>query len=628
MRKRFLGALITLQLIIPGLIVAQNLQQAASLQSPQESVQAVTGVADARTDELRDQALNALIARAEQHFQRGEAEYRQGNLTKAREEFDRAVDVILDAKVDVRNIPQLLNYYRRLIERINTYQADSIARGQGFSEQKYEVSLLDQLADVKLDDDDLKASQDETIQAELDFPFELTPEVRQFIHYFTNNRRGRATMEHGLRRSGRYLDLAQKTFREEGVPLDLVWLAQAESNWRAEARSRKAAQGIWQFVSFTGAKYGLRQNAWLDERSGIEQPTRAAARYLKFLYDRYLDWQLALAAYNCGEGAVDRAIAASGYADFWYLHRNRLLPGETRNYVPIIMAIIIVAKNPEKHGFFVESEPSLTFERVTVEGPLDLRLIAEAAGAPLSVVQDMNPELRRGLIPAGAEHTVRVPVGTGEAFEELIARIPTDRRAYWRVHQVAAGETIAEIAERHRLTSQEIARVNELDGEAELTTGDRLLIPSKTPRVSVNTFTGVELARRTYTRTTIKARQGDTIAKIAARYGVSASELARMNRLSVNSKLRAGQQIVLNLPNKSSNQRSTRRVNNPQPSKSKAKPSANKAQSPRRVTHQVRAGDTLTHIANRYGVSVTELRRWNQLPSNRLKAGQALVVYR
>jgi membrane-bound lytic murein transglycosylase D len=616
-----------MQLVVPGLIAGQNLQETPPARSSQENVQVGVGVSKARPDGLQDQALKALVARAEQHYQRGEIEYRQGNLVRAREEFDRAVDVILDAKIDVRSIPQLLTYYRNLVERINTYQADSVARGQGFSEQKYESSLLEELAEIKLDEADLKASQDENIQAELDFPFELTPEVRQFIHYFTNNRRGRATMENGLRRSGRYLELAKKTFAEEGVPLDLVWLAQAESSWRAEARSRKAAQGIWQFVSFTGAKYGLRQNAWLDERSGIEQPTRAAARYLKFLYDRYLDWQLALAGYNCGEGAVDRAIAASGYADFWYLHRNRLLPGETRNYVPIIMAIIIVAKDPEKYGFVVEPEPSLAYDKVKVEGPMDLRLVAEAAGAPFGVVEDLNPELRRGLIPAGEEYAVRVPAGTGEQLQQLVARIPSDRRSYWRVHQVAQGETIAEIAEKHRLTPVEIARANELDAGADVAAGDRLVIPSKTPRVSVNTYTGVELARRTYTRTTIKARSGDTITKIAARYGISAGELARMNRLSVNSKLRAGQQIVLNLPNKSTNQKSTRRVNTPQPSKSKAKTSA-KGQSSRRVTHQVRSGDTLTHIANLYGVSVTEIRRWNRLPSNQLKAGQALVVYR
>jgi len=614
-KRRFIGVLIILQLTVAAL-PAQDLPGAV----PPEPLEVA----------VQDLTVAGLISRAEQYFQRGEAEYRQGNLTRAREAFDRAVDVILEAKIDVRRNSQLLAYYRSLIERINTYQMDSIIRGQGFSEQRYEPSLLDQLANIQLDEEVLKASQQESIEAELDFPFTLTPEVRQFIYYFTMKPRGRATMEAGLRRSGRYLDLAKRIFREEGVPLDLVWLAQAESNWWTNARSRKGAQGLWQFVSTTGSKYGLRQTSWLDERSGIEQPTRAAARYLKFLYDRYLDWQLAMAAYNCGEGGVDRAIAASGYADFWYLHRNRLLPAETRNYVPIIMAIMIVAKNPEKYCFGgIEPEPALEFETITVEGPIDLRFIAEATGASLELVQDLNPELKWGVIPLGEEYTIRVPAEAGDGLEELIARIPPDRRNYWRVHRVSDGETLSTLAEKHNVSAQEIARVNELDAEVELTPGSRLLIPSKTARVPLAAFTGVELARRTYRRTTITARPGDTIAKIAARYGISARELARLNRLSVNSKLRSGQRIVLNLPTiRSSKQTSNRALSGTASKKQKATSLAAKGKTQRRVTYYVRSGDTLTHIAERYDVSVSEIRHWNQLPSTLIKPGQALVIYR
>ncbi|HXF06906.1 MAG TPA: LysM peptidoglycan-binding domain-containing protein [Blastocatellia bacterium] len=612
MIRRIITAAIIIEVAIPALISAQTL----SAITPTPVLQGI----------IQDRTTTELITRAEHYFQRGEGAYRQGDFARARQDFDRALDVLLGAGFDLRTNPTLWTYYRRLIERIAAYQLDALARGQGVTEQKYEPSPLEQWANVNLDPTDLTPDQDEIVDPHLDFPVTLTPEVRQFIHYFTRNPRGRAAMEAGLRRSGRYLELAQKIFAEEGVPLDLVWLAQAESNWRPNARSRKGAQGIWQFVSFTGAKYGLRQTSWLDERSGIEQPTRAAARYLKWLYERYLDWQLAVAAYNCGEGAVDRAIAASGYADFWYLHRNRLLPMETRNYVPIILAIIVVAKNREKYGFGdVIPEPRLEFEHVIVEGPVDLRLIAEAGGVPFSTIQELNPELKRALIPAGTEHPVRVPVGVAEDVQSLLAKIPGDRRSYWRIHQLAAGETLDDVADRHRVSADEIARLNDLDSEDGLVPGMKLIVPSRIPRTPLSASTRVMLARRSYGRATIKARPGDTITKIAARYGLSATELARLNRMSVNSKLRAGQRIVLNLPPPHATSRGTTAVRT-----KNARPTARagKGTASHRATHRVRSGDTLVEIANRYGVSVNDLRRWNGLSSNLIRPGQTLILYR
>jgi membrane-bound lytic murein transglycosylase D len=611
--RQLMSALILVEIAVPAIIFAQTLAV--------PPVAALQGI-------VPDATATQLMARAEDHFQRGEAAYRQGDFNRAREEFDRAVEVLVGAGMDLRRHPAVLAYYRRLISRITSYQVDALARGQGVREQKYEPSPLEQLANVKLGVPDRTSDQDEPIDPNLDFPVMVTPEVRQFIHYFTRHPRGRAAMEAGLRRSGRYLELAEKIFAEEGVPLDLVWLAQAESNWRPYARSRKGAQGIWQFVSFTGAKYGLRQTTWLDERSGIEQPTRAAARYLKWLYERYLDWPLAVAAYNCGEGAVDRAIAASGYADFWYLHRQRLLPAETRNYVPIILAIIVVAKNRERYGFGdIIPEPKLEYEHVIVEGPADLRLIAEASGVPLSTIQELNPELTRAIIPAGIEHPVRVPLGTGADVQSLLARIPSDRRNSWRIHALAEGETLEEVAGRHRVAAVEIAQLNDVDAQDVLAPGTRLIIPSRIPRTSVSASVGVELARRSYGRVTIKARPGDTITKIAARYGLSAKQVARLNRLSVNSKLRPGQTVVLDLPPARSTTRNTKA---PKTQGKNAVPvtRASKQTSSRRVTYRVRTGDTLAEIAGRHDVSVSDIRRWNNLSSNLIHPGQTLILYR
>jgi membrane-bound lytic murein transglycosylase D len=604
MRRRIVSGLIAVQLGLLSVPLAQTPQgrgaqgDVTARQSPQEPASA------------SEASLRALIQRAEAFFERGEAAYRRGDFVRAREEFDRAVDAILEARVNVVAHPPLLAYYRSLIERIHAYQLEAAMQGMELR-QHYEPSLLEELAKIELKEEDLKAAENETEEIALDFPVTITPEVRQFIRYFTRNPKGRATMETGLRRAGRYLAMARRIFQEEGVPLDLVWLAQAESNWRPHARSPMRAQGIWQFIPGTGAKYGLRQTSWLDERSGLEQPTRAAARYLKFLYDRYLDWPLALAAYNCGEATVDRAIAASGYADFWYLHRNRLLPAETRNYVPIILAIIAIAKDPARYGFTeIEPEPVLEYETVPVEGPIDLRLIAEAVGASLEHIRDLNPELKYGYVPLGETYTVRVPVGTGEQVSALLARVPAEHRDSWRIHNVAEGETLQSIAEEHRVSAEEIARVNALDADARLKAGARLIVPTSASRRPPMRTVGVELARLSVVRVTVRARLGDTITRIAARYGLSAREVARLNGMSPRAKLRAGQTVVLVLPSE--------RVKKPRASSARA----------RRLTHRVRPGDTLSQIATRYEVTVPELRRWNRLSSDRIKPGQMLVIYR
>lgn len=381
------------------------------------------------------------------------------------------------------------------------------------------------------------------------------------------------------------------------------------------------AQGIWQFIPGTGAKYGLRQTSWLDERSGLEQPTRAAARYLKFLYERYLDWPLALAAYNCGEATVDRAIAASGYADFWYLHRNRLLPAETRNYVPIILAIIAIAKNPERYGFTdIEPEPTLEYETVPVQGPIDVRLIAEAVGTTPEHIRDLNPELKRGYVPLGETYTVRVPVGTGEQLIALLERVPVGNRDSWRIHSVAEGETLQSIAEEHRVSAEEIARVNDLGAEARLPAGTRLIIPTSVRRQPLRSVPGVELARLSVVRLTIRVRPGDTMTRIAARYGLSARDIARLNGLSPRAKLRAGQTLVIAVPSE--------RVKRSNVSRTSSRTKSLAPARGRRFTYRVRPGDTLLEIANRYEVTVADLRRWNRLSGDLIKPGQILVIYR
>lgn len=595
MMSKFLSTLLVVLMAVPSLTWAQRSSDSASRESLSSAY------AEAK--------VSSLISEAERYFRRGEVAYQRQNFEAARREFDRAVDTLLKGGLDIQSHPRLKTYFLSLLEKINALEVNAISQGVATAQQHYEPSLLDELAEIKLDQTDTPDEVADNDQPTLDFAFTLTPQVRQFIHYFSTTKKGRATMAMGLQRAGRYLPLARKIFQEEGVPLDLVWLAQAESNWRPYARSWANAVGIWQFISWRGQQYGLRQNEWIDERCGIEQPTRAAARYLRFLYDRFLDWQLAMAAYNCGEGRVDRAIAATGYADFWYLYNRGMLPRETRNYVPIILAIIIVAKNPEKYGFdHIQSDPPIEFASVTINDSLDLRLVAEITNTPYEVIAELNPELKRGMTPPNMSYNLRLPPGTDQQFIALLERIPEDWRDTWRVVYAKPGDTPLTLAEQHDVDVEQLARVNNLALDTPLLPGTPVVVPVaevRTPLRGRVQSTGIQVARRSSRRTTITVRPGDTLTRIAARYGISVRELARLNKLGLRSRLRVGQRLVINLP---------------------AATSSHPVLSSRPTSYRVRPGDNLTSIAQRYGVSVDNLRQWNNLRSNRIRIGQQLRV--
>src|SRR6185369_12932615 len=335
--------------------------------------------APATPQEAKQSEVRKIINSAETHYQRGQKAYAGGQYEVARREFDEAVDTILIESIDVRSDDDLRIYYRELIEKVNHYQIAALEQKDGgFNEQRFEPSPLDRIA--SLSDADLEevgaADEDEAV-ARFNFAFESPLPVRQFINYFTKGR-GRVTMEAGLQRSVKFREMAQRIFKQEGVPTDLVWLAQVESGWNPYAYSWAAAKGIWQFIPSTGTRFGLAQNYWVDERSDPEKSTLSAAKYLKWLAGRYKgDWQLALAAYNTGEGNIDGAIARSGSRDFWQLHRGGYIAQETRNYVPAILAVVTIAKNPKKYGFDVPRAYPYRYETRLVSNQTDLRPLAK-----------------------------------------------------------------------------------------------------------------------------------------------------------------------------------------------------------------------------------------------------------
>ncbi len=358
-----------------------------------------------------------LTDKAEAYFVLGSRAFDENRAEAARDYFNLSLDVLLESGSGAKAHPVLNAYYLQLIERIRQYDRQMQQTELGWGEQKFTPSPLDLLNNVQIDE---SIATNVEVFGNLDFTaVAATPEVRRFLGYFTRGG-GRATIANGLRRSGRYLPIARKIFAEEGVPQDLVWLAQAESGWNNNALSPAAAYGIWQFIPSTGARFGLTQNAWIDERGGIEQPTRAAAKYLKWLNVRFGgDWLLAMAAYNCGEGNVGRAIARSKYDDFWSLHRQGLLPKETQNYVPIILSMILIAKNPGYYGFEnVKPEPAIRYDVLPVTASVDLRALAGKAGVTPEVLKGYNPELLSYTVPAN--YRLRVPPGTHATVQSAL----------------------------------------------------------------------------------------------------------------------------------------------------------------------------------------------------------------
>jgi membrane-bound lytic murein transglycosylase D len=395
---------------LSAILIAALLVPCAAFAAPENNRQA----ADQKKSQIQE-----IIKEAERYYQQGQQAYAEGEYDRARRDFDKAVDTVLIASIDVRSDDHLRVYYRELIEKINRYQILAMEQKDGgFNEQRYEPSPLDKIASLsEADLEEVAAEAEEATNVRYNFAFTTGHPINQFISYFTRGR-GRVTMEAGLQRSVRYRHMAERIFKEEGVPTDMIWLAQIESNWNPYAFSSAAAKGIWQFIPSTGVRFGLAQNYWVDERSNPEKSTRAAAKYLKWLSTRYKgDWMLALAAYNTGEGNIDSAIARSGSRDFWRIHRGGYIANETRNYVPAILAVVTIAKNPRKYGFDLPPTYPYKYETRTIASQTDLRPLAKKLKISYGSLIELNPELQRGVTPPG-KHVIRVPASLVETLVE------------------------------------------------------------------------------------------------------------------------------------------------------------------------------------------------------------------
>jgi membrane-bound lytic murein transglycosylase D len=580
-----------------------------------------------------------LVDRAEKKYQTGLDNYHSGKSDDAKQNFDDALNTLLGSSLDVRSDARLEKEFDRIVQGVNElYPGGTSAEEQAEQaqdpqqQQKSEPAPIDETNGLSPSADArTKAKAEADIKnTKSDLPLMMTDQVAGYIAYFSNG--GRGVFERALARSGRYRDMMIPILKEQGLPEDLIYLALAESGFKPRALSRVGARGIWQFMASRGRGYGLGHSMYVDDRQDPEKSTRAAARHLKELYNQFGDWYLAMAAYNSGPGTVQAAVKRTGYADFWELYRRNVLPKETRNYVPIILASIIMAKNPTQYGLQdVQMEPPAEYDTVTINYPVDLRLVAECVNTTPSELQDLNPALLRMSTPRSGKYELHLPPGSKDDYQTAIAAIPPDMRLWWRYHTVKAGETLASLARTYHTTVREISETNHLEDNA-LDPATKLVIPVAAGKHPTDTATYARHITRYH------VHRGDTVETVAENFGVSPQQLRRWNGLKGNSV--AGRRVLLlHLPISPSASEDVDVANSRTTKKRKTetasvKPPATKSSQTERlrrgeevsvVHHKVRSGETLYSIANAYRTTVASLKRRNRNVAV-LRPGMILTV--
>ena len=524
------------QALAPSIEVTEG---GTGLSSPATKQQPATPAPTQTPQPEKPDPVPGMIAEAEKAYAAGQEDYKAGHLDAAKQDFNHAVDILMQGPVEIKADDRLQQEFDKITEEINKLEMVAFKEGDGFAEQQPEPAPIDEANTANIPvDPNVKAKAEADLQhIQSDLPLIMNDYVAGFISYFSTH--ARSVFEASWVRSGRYRDMIQRIFKEEGIPQDLIYLAQAESGFKPLALSRARARGMWQFMASRGVGYGLRRIWWVDDRQDPEKATRAAARHLKDLYNQFGDWYLAMAAYNSGPGNVQQAVKRTGYADFWELYRRDVLPAETKNYVPIILAMTIMSKNPAQYGLdALQPDPPMKYDVVKVDYPVDLRLVAECVDVPVEQMIDLNPSLLRRTTPKDQPFDLRVPEGTKEKYQAAIATIPVEKRVTWRYYKVQTGDTLAGVARKYRTTEKAIAQANNLEGTA-LAPEARLVIP-------VNGSTNGKIVYSRYA-SHYKTHTGDTVLTVAEDFGVPPDRLRRWNGLKGNG-LRRGRVLVIYKP--------------------------------------------------------------------------------
>lgn len=487
---------------------------------PAQQPQAQAPPAPQPQSPAQQQRVKVLIQQVDQAYAAGQADYKKGDLPAARRDFDHAVDLMLTSGIDIKSTPELQDEFDRVVDQINGLEMEALRQGNGFT-PKTEDTPAEAAEEVTfvVDPNIVAKAKTDLATTKSDLPLVVNDYVAAYINFFANTTKGHNTLLHAFQRAGRYRQMIERVMSEEGVPHDLIYLAVAESGFQPRAVNRKSrAGGMWQFMP--RGNYGLERNAYVDERFDPEKSTRAYARYMKYIYAQLGDWYLSMAGYDWGTGNVQRAVQKTGYADFWELYKRNNLPGETRNYVPEILAAIIIANHPTQYGFDeITLDPPVLTDTVTINYSADLRLVSDIVGAPIDELIALNPSLLRMVTPPDTEFDLHLPAGTASFFQEKIATIPASKRDSWRYHKVTPDDTLASVAHTYSVSASALADANQLDSTSKLDGVEALLVPVP------------ERAASTSHTVFYTTRRGDTLVSVADRFGISLSQLRRWNKL-------------------------------------------------------------------------------------------------
>jgi membrane-bound lytic murein transglycosylase D len=581
---------------------------------------------------------------------------------EAQYNFERAIEILSNLDTEIQPETQLGQRYNDLLESLRTEYKLTLLYLATIPGDASSSAFVDRF--IEIDDfTNLRGSKVETDvdkEEPYDIPIVVNKKVENCIVYFQTI--ARDFFQQSLTRSGKFKQLWTEILAEEGVPKDIFWLALVESGFKTNAYSWAKAMGPWQFISSTGRIYGLQRDWWYDERRDFVKATRAAARHLKDLHDRYGDWYLAVAAYNSGAGRIDREIKRSGGKDYWRMTR---LPRETRDYVPLFLAATIIARNPQKYGFEPYFDQPLSYETITIDKCIDLKEVASSIGTSVDYLVELNPEILRKITPPGMKsYHLRIPVNSSEKFWAVYDSFDKPHAAGLQKHRINRGETLSTIARRYGTTVNAICAANNISTKTRIYAGSYLMVPvssgsggggyasssgryasmkssdgkykvkrgdslwkiaeaNNTTVNSLRVLNGLGAYSHIYPGQvlkvnsgssstpskvfTYKVKRGDSLAKIANRYGTTVKQLASVNGINTLDYLRIGQ--LINVPSKRGS------------GGSGASQSGTSL-----VVYIVKAGDTLWDIARSFGTTVDEIVYLNQLRSKRLRVGDKLKV--
>jgi membrane-bound lytic murein transglycosylase D len=583
---------------------------------PDGQIESTSGLAEPA--EVLD-PVETLIGEADQVYLEGMDHLRNGMETQARQDFDRAVTFYLDAPRKLSSDPRVTEQYEDMLDSIHRVEVDARSGDMGepltHAEDLRGITAFLSPREAAREEERVRAK---SATVAYDVPVEINKQVVAFIDAFSGPRKN--LFEPGMVRSGRYVPMIRRIFREEGVPQDLCYLAHVESAFKPNAYSRARAKGLFQFISSTGRSFGLKSDWWVDMRSDPELSARAAARYLKVLYAVYGDWYLSMAEYNGGT-RVRRAWQRSGRkADFWEIARSGQIRRETRNYVPQILAAIVLHKSPEKYGMTLERDKPIAYDTVLLTESLDLRVAARLGGTTLEDMIELNPALRRMASPPDyADYPMRVPVDVGKSFKVEMAKLPESEKLPWYHHKVKRGETLSTIAARYGASVYGIQKANSMRNPHRISVGQDLMIPGSAVRVAALDDPPAQ-RDPDGTRTVHRVRRGESLYSIARRYRTDVKSLTTWNSIDDPRLIRSGQRLVVYAGTKAGG--SARAGSDTARAGGAGRERTSSA-------YTIRRGDTLYGIARKFGVSVRAVQSWNEMGrSTLIHPGNKLTIYR